>query len=212
VNRPYPPERVLEPSNSPVFVAAPELERWMRETFIETNATLCNEDHQYLQSAHIGCLWTNVENSRHQNRIVGTAELGQPKPGQGKWARARQEYQTLEWFGAIPDFIITLYAEYAVVIPDIDFCSTSEHELYHCHVQYKNGSPRFQKNGKPFWAIRGHDAEEHVGIVRRYGAAAGAGRTFDLVQAAQRPPEIGLASVARACGRSTIKSWSRPYS
>jgi hypothetical protein len=40
--------------------------------------------------------------------IVGQTE--QPMFHGGKWRRARQEQQLQEWFGELPDFIVTIDA------------------------------------------------------------------------------------------------------
>ncbi|WP_267902481.1 putative metallopeptidase [Sinorhizobium meliloti] len=40
----------------------------------------------------------------------------------------------------------------------------------------------------PVFTVRGHDVEEFVGVVRRYGADAAGVRA--IVDAANRPPEI----------------------
>lgn len=206
MSRPYPPDEVLDEYAKPVFVPSLEMAEWAMNTFIAEKAPLVNPDHEYLRRARIGFLWTNVPNSRHQRKVVATAELGPPNPSKGgKWAVAKEEYQIFQWFGCIPDFKITCYAPDFAVMADIDHCATVEHELYHCHVQYKDGFPRYRKDGSYFWALRGHDVEEHVGIVRRYGAAAGAGETVVLVEAARRAPEVGLANIAGACGTCLLK-------
>jgi len=91
----------------PTFVPAPELESWLRSTFIEEGATLQNEDHFHLRYAEIGVRWTSIDNSRHGRRVVGQAERGDPT-AMGRWAKARAELQVTEWFGEIPDFILRL--------------------------------------------------------------------------------------------------------
>ena len=46
LKRPMPPAAMLDPENfeAPTFVPAPELETWMRSTFIEEGAPLQNDD------------------------------------------------------------------------------------------------------------------------------------------------------------------------
>ena len=101
----------------PTFVPAPELEGWLRSTFIDEGAPLQNDDHFHLRFAQIGVLWTSIENSRRGRRVVGQAERGDPA-AVGKWARARAELQICEWFGDIPDFILTFDAGYAAICSD----------------------------------------------------------------------------------------------
>ena len=119
-----------------------------------------------------------------------------------KWSKARQEQQITEWFGEMPDFLITLDANYAAQCDDVTFCAVVEHELYHCGQALNEfGAPKFnQTTGLPVYAIKGHDVEEFVGVVRRYGVGAAAGQTRALVEAANSAPEIGKAKVSGACG------------
>jgi hypothetical protein len=84
---------------------------------------------------------------------------------------------------------------------DASFCALVEHELYHCGQQRNEfGGPKFNSMGLPIFGINGHDVEEFVGIVRRYGVGAAAGQTLALVEAAQRGPEISKATITAACG------------
>ncbi|NHK29179.1 hypothetical protein FF098_014760 [Parvularcula flava] len=182
------------------FEPCRELADWARETFIEPGGTLENEDHEHLQHASIGFLWTNVANAKKGRRIVGQAEPGKPMGMGGKWGKARQEYQVTQWFGEVPDFIITLDANYASQCSDAEFCALVEHELYHC-AQEKDefGAPRFnQQTGLPVFGMRGHDIEEFIGVVRRYGAEAT--HIQELIQAAKEGPTIAPANIAQSCG------------
>lgn len=195
--RPLPPSILFEDPRAQ-FLPAPELEQWMRETFIEAGATLENEDHAHLRAAEIKVLWTNVPNGRHGRTIVGQCELGTPR-AMGRWAKARAEMQVLEWFGSIPDFIITIDAEYAQAADDASFCALVEHELYHGGQEIDEfGAPKFTREGSPKFAMRGHDVEEFVGVVARYGVEAT--QVDAMVQAAKAGPTVALARISRACG------------
>lgn len=181
-----------------MFVPAHDLILWAYETFIGADGELVNEDHAHLRFAAIGMLWTNVGNARQGRRILGQAEPGTPR-AMGKWAKARAELQVLQWFPAIPDFIITLDAGYAATCDDDSFCALVEHELYHCGQERDEfGNPKFRNTGAPAFGMRGHDVEEFVGVVRRYGADA-AGVT-DLITAASSPPQVARTRIAHACG------------
>ena len=57
----------------PIFVPAPELESWLRSTFMDEDAPLQNEDHAHLREASIGVLWTSIWNTRNGRRVVGQA-------------------------------------------------------------------------------------------------------------------------------------------
>jgi hypothetical protein len=184
---------------SPAFGPAPELETWLRSTFIDEGAPLQNEDHFHLRFAEIGVLWTSIENSRHARRVVAQAERGEPT-AMGKWAKARAELQICGWFGDVPDFILTFDAGYAAVCSDAQWCALCEHELSHCGVERDAfGAPKFRKStGLPAFALVGHDVEEFVGVVRRYGAAAAGVQA--MIDAATQGPTIAAADIDFACG------------
>ncbi|CAD7023202.1 hypothetical protein REJC140_00127 [Pseudorhizobium endolithicum] len=202
VSRPYPPKDMTE-DVSIRFEPALDLVEWARASFINDDADLLNEDHAHLRVAHIGALWTNVPNGRHGRRIVGQCEMGLPPAG--KWSRARIELQLQQWFGDVPDFLLTFDAEYASTCSDVEFCALVEHELYHCGQERDAfGAPKFRKlSGLPAFTLRGHDVEEFVGVVRRYGADAANVRA--LVDAANRGPEISKASIGHVCGTCQLR-------
>lgn len=182
------------------FVPAPELGAWAVATFIAEGALLANEDHAHLRYARLAFLWTTAKNSRVGRTIVGQAEFGQNIGGMGKWQRARAEQQILEWFDFWPDFLLTFFAPYADECSDAAFCALVEHELYHCGQERDEfGLPRFKKStGAPAFTMRGHDVEEFVGVVRRYGADAAGVRA--LVDAANEAPTVAAADICAVCG------------
>jgi len=192
---------MTDPENfeGPTFLPAPELETWMRSIFIEEGAPLQNDDHFHLRFAQIGVLWTSIENGRQGRRVVGQAERGEPA-AMGKWARARAELQVAQWFGDIPDFILTFDASYASICSDAQWCSLVEHEMSHCGVERDAfGAPKFRKStGLPAYTLRGHDVEEFVGVVLRYGAAAAGVQA--MIDAAADGPTIAQADIDFACG------------
>jgi hypothetical protein len=204
--RPFPPTDLFEVSvaNIDRFVPAPDLTLWIEETFLDDDGDLTNEDHVHLRQATIGALWTTAVNSRQGRTVVGQAEVGIPR-AMGRWARARAEQQVREWFGFIPDFILTFSAPYGAHASDAEFCALVEHELYHCGQERDEwGAPKFRKSGSPAFTMRGHDVEEFVGVVRRYGANASGVR--DLVEAASQEPLIARVSIAQACGTCMLRA------
>lgn len=202
-SRPRPPQSLLSIEGAVdgvTFALAPDLVQWISATFLEEGAPLENPEHIHLRDAQIGALWTTVENGRNGRTIVGQAEMGQHIGGMGKWNRAKAEQQAMEWFGCVPDFIITLYAPYADQCSDASFCALVEHELLHCAQERDEfGMPRFKKStGMPAFCMRGHDVEEFVDVVRRYGADATGVRA--LIDAAADGPTIAAAEIDFACG------------
>jgi hypothetical protein len=202
--RPTPPASLLEPVPFR-FVPADDLRDWALATFVAEGAPLVNPVHAHLRFASLGFLWTNVGNARQGRRIVGMCELGEPQGSMGRWPRARVEQQLEEWFGQAPDFVLTFDAGYAADCSDAEFCALVEHELYHAGWKRDAfGNPAFTKDGRPKFGMRGHDIEEFVGVVRRYGAAAS--HVEALVQAAQQKPEIAAVHIAQACGTCQLRA------
>jgi len=201
LKRPAPPAAMLDPANldAPTFIPAPELETWLRSTFIDEGAPLQNDDHFHLRHAHIGVLWTSIENARHGRRVVGQAERGEPA-AMGKWAKARAELQVTEWFGGMPDFILTFDAAYAALCSDVQWCALVEHELSHCGVERDAyGAPKFRKStGMPAFTLVSHDVEEFISVVRRYGMISPG--VAEMVRVANEGPTIAPATIAHACG------------
>jgi hypothetical protein len=195
--RPYPPLDMLD-DPTPRFVPSPELAAWARQQFISEVSPLHNPEHVHLQMADIGFVWTNVENVKKRRHILGQCQLI-TESGE-KWAAGRFHQQLREWFEDVPDFLITIEAQAAAVSDDPSFMALVEHELYHAaQDQDEFGQPKFNPiTGHPTWAIRGHDVEEFIGVVRRYGADAA--RVRELVAAANKGPEIAEAKIASACG------------
>lgn len=198
MNRPYPPHSLLQPSGRPEFVAAPEVDAWARATFLDELATIANEDHAHLQQATIGYLWTNEVNEKKGKLVLGTCQLLPPTGD--KWTAARSTQQLLDWFEDMPDFLITLFAPAAADMDNASFMALVEHELYHAAQKLdKWGAPMFNREtGAPLWGLRGHDVEQFVGVVRRYGAKASG--VEELVEAAQDGPTIAPARISIACG------------
>lgn len=198
--RPLPPSELMDSLRYPEqFLPAPELDAWARSVFLDESGPLFNPDHLHLIDARIGWLWTNAPCAKNGMTVAGQCE--KPFPRGDQWAKARYFAQVNAWFGGEPDFIITLDAPLSGLRDDASFCALVEHEMYHAgQAKDEYGCPRYRKDGTPVFTIRGHDVEEFVGVVARYGADSAAGATSILVEAANRGPKIALASVAAACG------------
>lgn len=207
IKRPLPPEALFSPDGvlDSQCLPAPDVAQWVEDMILAESGPLHNPDHAHLRHAHLGFLWTNAYYERQGVRVAGMAEI--PMFRCGMWQKVRQEQQMRAWFGDVPDFLITLDAMYAEAVGDATWCALVEHELYHC-AQEKDafGSPRFLKGtGLPKFTMRGHDVEEFVGVVRRYGAGNAAGATVQLIDAAKRLPEVAHRDIAHACGTCLAK-------
>lgn len=184
------------------YIPAPEVLAWAMETFISDTGELHNEEHAHLQDSPIAFLWASSGFEKQGRLVLGQCEEVTFRCG--AWQKGRQEQQMLRWFGYVPTFLITLAADYSAECSDAEFCALVEHELYHIgHKLDRYGAPAFTEEGMPKLQMRGHDVEEFVGVVRRYGASEG---VKALVAAANNPPEVAKINIARACGTCLLKS------
>jgi len=199
LTRPQIPAELLEIGSGLLFMPAPELMSWIDNAFLDEDGPLYTEDHDHLPAGEIACLWTNAEHMSKGRRIVGLAEI--PRGG-SKWSQARAEYQLEQWFGYSPEFLLTFDALYCASMDNASFAALVDHELYHlAQATDRNGQPSFnQATSKPNYCIKGHDVEEFIGVVRRFGIEATGEAGTDLVIAASQTPEIAPASLSQSCG------------
>ncbi|WP_122439750.1 putative metallopeptidase [Pseudomonas viridiflava] len=206
MGRPYPPSSLLELSDLSGFgirlTPAPEVWNWLQAEILADTGSIHNEDHAHLLDADIQVMWASSSFEKQGRRVLGQAE--QVAFRAGGWQKARMEQQMCDWFGDVPDFIITLAADYCATCSDADLCALVEHELYHlAQATDQYGQPAFTKEGAPKLKLQGHDVEEFVGVVRRYGASPDVQL---LVDAANKPAEVGKLNISRACGTCLLKS------
>lgn len=206
MNRPTPPKTILDLSDLSTWgirlTPAPEVLEWISTHILADTGSIHNPDHAHLIDADIRIMWASSSFEKQGRTVLGQAE--QVAFRAGGWQKARMEQQMLDWFGSVPDFIITLAADYCADCSDTDFCALLEHELYHiAHGVDKYDQPAFTKEGLPKLVMRGHDVEEFVGVVRRYGASPD---VQEMVDAANRPPEVGKLNISRACGTCLLRS------
>lgn len=175
---------------------------WARRCFIEPGTPLHNPDHSHLEQASIGWLWTNTVAANRGRRIAGEARM--PKPPGSKWTGQLAEMHLRQMFDDVPHFIITIDAELAADATDAQFCALVEHELYHCGQDIdEHGNPRFDRFGSPIFAMRGHDIEQFVGVVARYGADASG--VAAMIEAARVGPGVQDGAIALACGTCSTR-------
>ncbi|MBM1198713.1 hypothetical protein GYM96_02835 [Pseudomonas fragi] len=206
MDRPLPPSSLLElPELSDLGIRltpAPEVWEWVQAEILSDTGSIHNPDHAHLLDADIRVMWASSSVEKQGRTVLGQAE--QVVFRAGGWQKARMEQQMRDWFGEVPAFIITLAADYCAQCSDTDFCAIVEHELYHIAQDTNQyGEPAFTKEGGPKLKLRGHDVEEFVGVVRRYGASPD---VQALVDAANSPAEVGKLNIARACGTCLLKS------
>jgi hypothetical protein len=199
--RPMPPKEIFDPVGK-LFHAAPDVLAWAQEQILKDGAPLYNEDHKHLEFADIAFMWAESGFVKAGRTVLGQCEEITFRCG--LWQKGRQQQQMVEWFGHVPDYLITLDAKFCIECSDADFCALVEHELYHIgHLLDEYGQPAYGKWGDPKLGIRGHDVEEFTGVVRRYGASADVAK---MVEAANKMPEVSKLNIARACGTCLLKS------
>lgn len=192
-------ERPIPPPDLNLMIPAPEVWAWVEKAILDEQGPLHNPDHLHLEGADIAILWAPEGFKRQGRHVIGQAEMVSFQTS--GWKRLRQEQQMEAWFGRVPAFIITLDAAYVSQCSDVEFCALVEHELYHVAQEVnEHGVPRFTESGAPKLMIRGHDVEEFIGVVARYGVGAPDGAVSRLVQAAKAKPEISGDRVTHACG------------
>jgi hypothetical protein len=206
MERPVPPADLLELTELSVLGTrlhpAPEIGEWVQAVILSEGGELHNPDHAHLIDAPLRFLWASACFEKQGRTVVGQAEALMFRAG--GWQKARQEQQMIDWFGEVPGFVITLAGDYCAQCTEAEFCALVEHELYHIgHKLDKYGAPAFGDDGMPKLEMRGHDVEEFVGVVRRYGPSHD---VQQLIDAASRPPEVAKINISRACGTCLLKS------
>ncbi len=202
--RPVPPDSFADALTAR-YAPAPEVLKWARAEILTEGGQLHNEDHAHLEYADVQFLWAPGSFNKQGRTVIGQCEEMLFRCG--PWQKGRQQQQMADWFGAVPDYLITLDASYCLTCSDAEFCALVEHELYHIgQEQDAFGSPAFTKDGMPKLMIKGHDVEEFVGVVRRYGAGHPDGTLAQLVAAANATPEVAKINIARACGTCLLKA------
>lgn len=184
------------------YLPAPEVLKWVRAEILTEGGQLHNPDFAHLEYADIQFLWAPHGFVKAGRTVLGMCEEMTFRCG--PWQKGRQQQQMADWFGMVPDYLITLDAEYCLKCSDVEFCALLEHELYHVGQEMDEfGAPVFTKEGLPKLHIRGHDVEEFVGVVRRYGASADVQK---MINAAKGVPEVAKLNIARACGTCLLKA------
>ncbi|MDQ9810582.1 hypothetical protein DWA12_19540, partial [Acinetobacter baumannii] len=121
----------------------------------------------------------------------------------GGWRKARQEQQMRDWFGFVPTYLITVDASFCERANDTEFCYLLEHELYHIGVMRdEDGEIVYSdSSGLPKHYLAGHDVEEFIGVVKRWGPSKNVKR---LIEVAKNPPFVSDLDIARCCGNCVI--------
>ncbi|EMD8765271.1 hypothetical protein VWU06_004717 [Salmonella enterica] len=202
--RPLPPVNFINAVNWQPYtgiIPANEVHEWINRQILSDTGSIHNPDHGHLLEADLCFMWASDSFEKKGRSVLGQAEEVAMRAG--GWQKARMEQQMYEWFGRVPQFIITLAADYCSQCSDLEFCALIEHELYHiCQATDEFGAPKFTQEGMPKLKLRGHDVEEFVGVVRRYGASRD---VQEMIDAANQPAEVAHLDIARACGTCMLR-------
>ncbi|MEJ2800620.1 putative metallopeptidase [Comamonadaceae bacterium PP-2] len=205
--RPMPPPHLTTEEGDQLYTIlapAPDLRDWVIRTFISDDGSLHNPDHRHLALADLEFLWASNAFAKQGRTVVGQAEEVMFRAG--GWQKERQEQQMREWFDRIPKYLITIAADYSLKCGDVEFCALIEHELYHiAHKTDEFGAPAFTKEGIPKMGLQGHDVEEFLGVVKRYGVGDPNGALAKLASLARGAPSVSRVDVAGACGTCLLR-------
>ena len=196
------PEAEPDERPTPLMVPDPDLADWVLETLLGEDSPLLVTDHVEILSASVGFLWTNVERKRSGGQVLGTAQLGKPTRHHGDaWTVAGLEQQRREWFGKVPDLLVTLYAPFFARCDEVAVVAVIDHELRHFAPKVdKEGEPAYdEETGRPAWRIVSHDLEEFTGTIEHFGAGWDGARER-MRQAMALRPRFDVDLVSRFVG------------
>ncbi|UAB18968.1 putative metallopeptidase [Acinetobacter baumannii] len=208
--RPFPPQELIEKADEEeaiLLAPAPDLMNWVIANFLTIGGPLHNPDHDHIaemlhdNEEFLAFAWASSACMAKKRMVLGQCE--KVMFNQGGWKKARQEQQMRDWFGYVPVYLITIDASYCDQASDRDFCALIEHELYHIGVERDEvGDPLISEmTGLPKHYLAGHDVEEFVGVVKRWGADESVKR---LIEVAKQAPFVSDVNISKCCGTCLI--------
>ncbi|MCT9459238.1 hypothetical protein KTJ21_02640 [Acinetobacter baumannii] len=208
--RPFPPQELIDKADEEETIRlapAPDLMNWVIANFLTIGGPLHNPDHDHIaelihdNEEFLAFAWASSACMAKKRMVVGQCE--KVMFNQGGWKKARQEQQMRDWFGYVPVYLITIDASYCEQATDRDFCALIEHELYHIGVERdEDGDPLISEmTGLPKHYLAGHDVEEFVGVVKRWGADESVKR---LIEVAKQAPFVSEVNISKCCGTCLI--------
>lgn len=209
--RPFPPTELMDKADEEEAIRlapAPDLMQWVVDNFLTLGGPLHNPDHDHIaELIHdseelLAFAWASSACVAKKRMVLGQCE--KVMFNQGGWRKARQEQQMRDWFGYVPVYLITIDASFCEQASDRDFCALIEHELYHIGVERdpEDGEPIYSDmTGLPKHYLAGHDVEEFVGVVKRWGASEDVKR---LVEVAKQAPFVNDVNISKCCGTCLI--------
>ena len=208
--RPFPPQDLLDKADEEEAIRlapAPDLMNWVITNFLTIGGPLHNPDHDHIaelihdNEEFLAFAWASSACMAKKRMVLGQCE--KVMFNQGGWKKARQEQQMRDWFGYVPVYLITIDASYCDQATDRDFCALIEHELYHIGVERDEDGEALYSDmtGLPKHYLAGHDVEEFVGVVKRWGADESVKR---LIEVAKQAPFVSEVNISKCCGTCLI--------
>ncbi|EPF6239734.1 putative metallopeptidase [Acinetobacter baumannii] len=208
--RPFPPQELIDKADEEEAIRlapAPDLMNWVIANFLTIGGPLHNPDHDHIaelihdNEEFLAFAWASSACMAKKRMVLGQCE--KVLFNQGGWKKARQEQQMRDWFGYVPVYLITIDASYCDQATDRDFCALIEHELCHIGVERdEDGDPIISEmTGLPKHYLAGHDVEEFVGVVKRWGADESVKR---LIEVAKQAPFVSDVNISKCCGTCLI--------
>lgn len=208
--RPFPPIDLLEPAEAEEalrLAPAQDLKEWVVKNFLTIGGPLHNPDHDHIaellhdSDEFLAFAWASSAYKSKQSAVLGQCE--KVMFNVGGWRKARQEQQMRDWFGFVPTYLITIDASFCDEANDNEFCALLEHELYHIGVLKDDDGEIIYSDHTdlPKHYLAGHDVEEFIGVVKRWGASESVKR---LVEVAKNPPFVSERDISKCCGNCVI--------
>ena len=208
--RPFPPTDFIDQADEEEairIVPASDLKNWVVANFLTLGGPLHNPDHDHIaemlhdNEEFLAFAWVSTAYTRAKRMVLGQCEKVMFQ--QGGWKKARQEQQMRDWFGFVPIYLITIDASFCEKANDNEFCALFEHELYHIGVERDSDGEIIYSDhtGLPKHYLAGHDVEEFIGVVKRWGANDSVKR---LVEIAKNPPFVSDLDISKCCGNCVI--------
>ncbi|MCE6090479.1 hypothetical protein KR611_19400 [Acinetobacter baumannii] len=207
---PFPPTDFIDQADEEEairIVPASDLKNWVVANFLTLGGPLHNPDHDHIaemlhdNEGFLASAWAATAYTRTKRMVLGQCEKVMFQ--QGGWKKARQEQQMRDWFGFVPIYLITIDASFCEKANDNEFCALFEHELYHIGVERDSDGEIIYSDhtGLPKHYLAGHDVEEFIGVVKRWGANDSVKR---LVEVAKNPPFVSDLDISKCCGNCVI--------
>lgn len=208
--RPFPPTDLIdqaEEEDAIRLAPAPDLKAWVKDNYLTMGGQLHNPDHDHIaellhdNEEFLAFAWASSAAMAKKRMVLGQCE--KVMFNQGGWKKARQEQQMRDWFGFVPQYLITIDAAFCEQTSDREFCRLIEHELYHIGVERDEDGEIIYSDmtGLPKHYLAGHDVEVFFGEIRQHGIDSSVQRLLDI---AKNAPFVSETNIAACCGNCVI--------